>query len=357
MKFGTQRLLTLLMATYGCILVANLLYLASVTQLGTPTLESRQSMEGDAQNHKPIRRESKSKKMVSRNMQMTALISTYEQTICLKRMIQHLRSCPVIGAIHVNWFEATEPPPDEIEPTDSIQDDEWFTPVVYDRLPDKISYRFFPRDFPTEAVFSVDVDTYFSCDGLVLAFDTWRLHDNAVVGFHPRHLTSRGYDWWESFKAPFVRNTIFVTKGAILHKDVFHDYFDSDFDELRTQIDHYITGEDMLMSFVLASKRDSELFTVCLETSDHCNVECKENQVQSLHFRTSRSRSIVLSKLYDHFGDILKSEQGDGRLVWQSTRDTSYCRSNNDLKEAKPPCKFCEMNEVCPSSTYGRSRA
>jgi hypothetical protein len=259
----------------------------------------------------------------------------------------------VIGAIHVNWFEAKDPPPDEIEPVGSSLDGASFTPVVYDRLPDKISHRFFPRDFPTEAIFSVDVDTYFSCEGLNIAFDTWRSHDNAVVGFHPRYLTTRGYDWWQSFQAPFVRNTIFVTKGAILRKAMFDDYFDPEFDELRADIDEYITGEDMLMSFVLASKWGAELFTVCLEASHHCNVECKENKLESLHSRTSGFRSKVLLKLFDHFGNILESEQGDERMVWQTMRDKSYCRSNNDLEEAKPPCKFCETNEVCPSNTYG----
>jgi len=357
MKENSRRLLVLMTAIAGCFVLFNLIYLSREQSrvLSEHELDLQKRLE-ESTERIALMDEGQFRTSISPTRQMTALISTYEQPICLKRMVQHLRTCSVIGAIHVNWFESGIPPPDEIKPPVGGGASASFTPVVYDNLPDKISYRFFPRNFPTDAIFSVDVDTYFSCEGLSIALDTWRNHDNSAVGFHPRLLTNRGYDWWESFKYPFVRNTIFVTKGGIVHKDVFAEFFKSDYAELRAYVDEFITGEDMLMSFVLANKIEAEIFTVCLEVFQHCNVNCQENKVDSLYHRTSRSRATILKKLFDHFGNVFESEEGAERIVWQSDKDRSYCKSNNDLEGAKPPCKFCESNEVCPSNVYGRSK-
>ena len=284
--------------------------------------------------------------------ELTVVISSYKQPICLKRMVQHLRTChSVVEAIHVNWFESGDPPPDEFKrPPVSERE---FVPLVYDKLPDKISHRFFPREFPSNAIFSVDVDTYFSCEALEIALHAWQAHgDDAVVGFHPRALAPNGYDWWESFEPPFRRNTIFVTKGAITHKRVFEDFFRAEYADLRDLVDEAITGEDLLMSFILATRPDAKLFTICLEESHHCNVSCQQNKVHALFQRTSDLREKLLRVFFSRFGeDSLRHQSGHAGILWQSDspKDRNYCRSNNDLVSSKPPCKFCTFNEVCPS--------
>ena len=282
---------------------------------------------------------------------LTTVISSYKQPICLKRMVQHLRTChSVVEAIHVNWFESDDPPPNELWSSTAAQD---FVPLVYDKLPDKISHRFFPREFPSNAVFSVDVDTYFSCEALESALLAWQAHgEDAVVGFHPRALAPNGYDWWESFEPPFRRNTLFVTKGAITHKRVFGDFFRAEYADLRELVNDEITGEDLLMSFILATRPDAKLFTICLEESHHCNVSCQQNKVRTLFHRTSGARERLLRIFFGRFGeDSLRPQSGQAGIVWQSDdpKDRNYCRSNNDLIGSKPPCTFCNFNEVCPS--------
>lgn len=349
----TIKLVAVFLVAMGIVGCFNFLSLAGQTdEAGFSYSQSEESSDTEPE----FSRERDWMSAISSENQMTAVISTYQQPICLKRMIQHLRSCPVVGAIRVNWFEEDkEPPPDEIASSNSEEASSLVssasTPVIYDRLGNKISHRFYPRPFPTEAVFSVDVDTYYSCEALALAFDAWRSHGNsAVVGFHPRYLTPTGYHWATSFKSPFRRNTVFVTKGGIVHRSAFESFFKKEYADLRAFVDDRMTGEDMLMSFVLARDVEAEVFVVCLEIPHHCNVSCSQNKVGSLFSRTSDSRKILLAKLFKYFGSILRDDRGESGLFWQSESDHKYCKSNNDLVGAKPPCDFCKFNEVCPSS-------
>jgi hypothetical protein len=293
------------------------------------------------------------------NARMSAVITAYKQPICLKRMIQHLRTCDIVGEIRVNWFEEDVAPPKDYGGVDS--DGVSLAPVIYDELPDGISYRFQPRNFKHEAVFTVDVDTYYSCRALQGAYDLWAANEKKIaVGFHPRNLKLSGsYDWAESFYPPFRRNTLFITKGGITHRRIFETYFDNKYDELRRRVDKFITGEDMLMSFVLASNGVGTL-VLCLEMHDHCDVECAQNKVASLHTRTSDKRQELLLEYYRVFGNILKEEEGGGGVRWMSDSvDKSECRSNNNLigsgggdDAGRRKCLFCEKNEVCPSDVY-----
>jgi len=293
-------------------------------------------------------------------------------------MLQHLQTCDIVGEIRVNWFEDTVPPPNTARNANNA----YGAPVIYDVLPNGISYRFSPRDFAHDAVFTVDVDTYYSCRALTLAYSTWAATPepaNAAVGFHPRLLMrngpSPGYDWRTSFFPPFRRNTLFVTKGGVTHKGVFETYFNPKFAELRDMVDEAITAEDMLMSFVLAAEHQVNQITICLEVQDHCDVECAQNKVESLHHRTSNSRQSLLEEFYrffegppirdtyfevqdDHLSDhpSLLVEEQDAVMWIAPDGDKSQCRSNNNLigsgggdDKGRRKCLFCETNEVCPS--------
>ena len=130
--------------------------------------------------------------------------------------------------------------------------------------------------------------------------------------------------------------------------------------------DGYITGEDLLMSFVLRDKYRENLFvrTICLEEISHCNVECRQNQVETLFHRSSNYRQFLIAKYYDFFGldffdDKVEklSEHIPGTkpkittsIEWQNDNDRieGICKSNNDMIGSKPPCRFCGVNAVCP---------
>lgn len=155
---------------------------------------------------------------------MTVLISTFKQPKCLQRLVQHLQTCVSIDDnIRINWFE------DSPIPQSLVNNGQFEIPVTFDRLPNNLSNRFLPRDFHTEAVFSMDVGMLYSCEALQLTMDTWRNHSNhthIAIGFFPRHLPcDKYYTWDESHREPYKRNTLFITKGGLLHRDRFEDYF------------------------------------------------------------------------------------------------------------------------------------
>ena len=147
---------------------------------------------------------------------MTVVITTYKQPICLERMILLLRSCPIIAEIRVNWFVQDQEPTTFNEITTNHR-----IPVIFDKYPDKLSYRFHPRNFTTDAVFSVDVDSFYSCQSLTMLFDAWKQNKRSAVGFHGRYLTYDGYAWEHSFEDQYEYNTLFITKGGITHRNMF----------------------------------------------------------------------------------------------------------------------------------------
>ena len=91
---------------------------------------------------------------------LTVLISTFKLPECLHRLVNYLQSCDsVVEQIRVNWFE------DSPIPQSLTNNTNFAVPVLFDDLPNKLSYRFLPRDFATDAVFSMDVDMHYDCEG------------------------------------------------------------------------------------------------------------------------------------------------------------------------------------------------
>ena len=81
---------------------------------------------------------------------LTVVITSYKQPICLERMIALMKDCPIVQEIRVNWFEEHDP----IlygEYRSNNDTTTTTTPVIFDKYPNKISYRFHPRNFATEA--------------------------------------------------------------------------------------------------------------------------------------------------------------------------------------------------------------
>lgn len=217
--------------------------------------------------------------------QMSVLITTYKQHECLDRQIAHL-DCPVVGEIRVNWFTKDQPPYD------------LYPDVTFDLLQDRFSHRFKPRDFKFPAVFNVDVDTLYSCRAL--AFVLFHFSNSTAAGFHPRRVTPTGYGWDSSYNAPYLRNTLFVTKGGVIPSFVFERFWQ--YSDMRALVDEQITAEDILMSFVLAEE-GVKTAMVCIEPQDQCSANCTNSNTKSLGQRTRGARSGLISQFYEHFGN------------------------------------------------------
>lgn len=254
------------------------------------------------------------------NASITVVISTWKQPTCLEQQLAVWRTCPVVHTIHVNAFKGDN----SVTVVKRALLRTSGNPVVFDSKPNRLTERFSlpPGGFPTDAVMTVDVDTFFSCKVLSTAFELWKNSPNtrtAVVGFSPRNITKphcrttfkqhvchmgEASNWDSSYYAPYVHNTLFVTKGAITHQDVYALFSGPKYALFRQKCDAAITGEDFLMSFVLALEFGSKLWMKPLfaPESESCDVDC-ELAKHSLGVRSSSRRPKLLRFLYDSLGD------------------------------------------------------
>jgi hypothetical protein len=286
---------------------------------------------------------------------MTVVISSYKQPFCLERQILLLRSCSIVEEIRVNWFEEEEPILyNEFNVNHPI-------PVIFDKYPDKLSYRFYPRDFRTDGVFSVDADVFYSCESLAKTFRIWKENENAAVGYHGRFIkkTRNGgmYQFPASYRKPdFKHNTIFVTKGGITHKSAFDEFFKAEYKDLRDLVDKYTTAEDILMSFLLEIKKTKILF-ICAEEHSTCQVQCKQNKLKNLNVRTASHRTELFAEFFTFFGkdnvfNVVDLKRGYDSVIWEHGKPEEHCYSyDSNEYDNTPHCvHFCTRNLICPSS-------
>ena len=278
---------------------------------------------------------------VARTSKLTVLISTYNQTGCLERLVRHLQRCSVVDSIHINWFQDRR-----IIPQSLANNSHFNIPVIFDLLPNNISHRFLPRDFRTDAVFNMDVDMSYSCEALQLSMYTWLNQTNqtyTAVGFFPRHLPSdkKYYKFDESHHEPYNRNTIFITKGGLIHKDRFDDFFHSSLKPFLNHVDDHITAEDMLMSFVLASTKVKTI-SLCVPRSYWCNMICtsqhESGRYDTLNERSGGYRSHLMTSFRDYFGNISTDERYNP-IIWHGgtygdgcNTEFNFCRHHEWMR-------------------------
>ena len=317
--------------------------------------------------------------------QMTIFISVFRQPKCLRQMIQYFRTCPVVAQVRINWFEDSVAPnvsATYFDPPNTTTKST-LAPFVFDILPNKLSHRFYPRkDILTEATFHVDVDTLYTCQALQFAMDSWQrlaleiasaeengnkdhhLQQQALeqlaVGFHPRHLTlERHYRFESSFQHPFTYNTIFVTKGAIVHRKILEYYFDTPFIDYRNKVDQYLTAEDMLMSFVLASHH-VKTEALCIDPYDSCGLLCAQGKQGTLASRTADARERLLKEYWSGLAgndtSFLPIREQASNMTWSNATIQSWNHrcystppSRHSISLANPTCKhICQTSTVCP---------
>jgi hypothetical protein len=274
-------------------------------------------------------------KVTSDINKLTVLISTYNQTACLERLVKHLQTCSVVDEIRINWFQDS-PIPQSLS-NNNNNSSHFAIPVIFDILPNKISHRFLPRPrrFSTDAIFNMDVDMAFSCDALQLVMETWSNQANqthTAVGFFPRHLPAdKYYKFDESHHEPYTRNTLFITKGGLIHKDRLEDFFHPSLQPFINHVDEHITAEDMLMSFVMASKQ-VKMITLCVPRSYWCNIHCMStaSKYEKLNDRSGRHRGHLMALFRDYFGYI-STDEGNNPMIWHGENNTYGDDCNTEL--------------------------
>ena len=128
------------------------------------------------------------------SLKATVLISTYKRPECLRLQILAWIGCSAVAQIRVNWFQSVTPPGLAALLGHEFALQVPHGKVVFDKLPNKISHRFLPREFPTAAIFHSDDDVFYSCSLLESALTIWHgAGTSAVVGFNGRLIPTWGH--------------------------------------------------------------------------------------------------------------------------------------------------------------------
>lgn len=286
----------------------------------------------------------------------TIVVNTYRRDSCLQRVVAHWRQCAGASEVRVSWSDVERDPPRW------ALDDTARTPAGYAidvHRENKLTNRFHPLGdagdgFQTDAVFSVDDDLLYDCDLVDEAFEIWKRNGGVrMVGFAPRMLHTDGYVWSDPYRGAKRKNTLFVTKGAFVHRDAYAAFFGTETAALRDLVDARLTAEDILMSIVFASTYEQAPLHVHAAHAQVQKLCCRANEVVRLDtrgqarkeqghncllsrpwyerwrlwelglgFRSSFSRGPILEKALRHFGtrtlDFVTSES----LETPSTSET-----------------------------------
>ena len=286
---------------------------------------------------------------------ITVVVSSYKSDLaCLKQQIQNFQQCDIVHSIRLNRFDG-----------DTTFDQAWVksvsdpdVPVIVDDYGDKLTNRFHPRDFMTRAVFSVDVDTMYSCAALHAAFFEWVKHPFSAVGFHPRFLEKgKAENWDQSYSSPYKRNMLLVTKGALQHRRMFSRFFEPRYAALRQLVDKKMTGEDFLMGFVQALEGDPVVRMVCLGDKEACHTAMCHKGAKSLFSRTSSHRTEVLLSLFKVLGNPLRTttgrKGGKGPVCLSKPRDpTNYglCYASKAIAQLVPGVSALTVGDGIPTT-------
>merc|ERR1712187_735239 len=135
------------------------------------------------------------------NANYTISINTFQRPDNLEKVIRHWLTCKP-KQIRVTWMEGDAAIPDFLRAAEENGT------VVLDREDDKLTNRFKPHTFVTDAIFPVDDDVYYGCTAMTTAFHVWSQNPLQPVGFAPRYLScTRTHLFSKSRRCTYVANS------------------------------------------------------------------------------------------------------------------------------------------------------
>jgi hypothetical protein len=278
--------------------------------------------------------------------QYTVVVSSYNRREALLHgILPHWHTCPHIRDVHVVWHNTGRP-----------FDDERAAGAAFPKLTlrahpeNRLTRRFEPPPrLRTDAVFSADDDLGIDCRLMTAAFQLWCLREAAnassLVGFEPRLFdfvsqnasTGLGYSWDASCAGNCTYNTLWASKGAFLHRRWYDAFSSPPYEPLRAAVDASITGEDMLMSAVLAAHRVPAVAVHAgpdLEEAFAMPAAAQLHKHASLGHRTHGKRAGIRQRIAQAFA---------GQLEMLPTSDWYLVAASGQLSRQSKPCASQKM--------------
>lgn len=233
----------------------------------------------------------------------TVVLNTFRRNACLQMAFEHWASCNAVVQIRVSWSDVERRPPLWLRARATAEPER----VVIDTYKyNRLSNRFRPlASVPTDALFSVDDDLYYSCELMAEAHEEWRrrrAHAAArgkgapMVGFAARLLRDGPYDWPQPYRKPFVKNTLFVTKGAFLSRDDLDLFWRPEYSPIVRHVDEHTTAEDISMSVIFAALRRVPPVHVGMARGQLTELCCSASTVFSEGIAAVKPRSAAKRK-------------------------------------------------------------
>jgi hypothetical protein len=221
---------------------------------------------------------------------ITVVIQTFRRNECLERAVRHWRSCKIVKEIAVSWGDSKNKPSPFLKGCSVF-----FTE-------DRLSARFSPQVFATDALFIVDDDVVYPCNDLKRVYDVWLNRQDDMVGFVVRHVPKcQGYQWNRHYFDKKY-NLMLATKGALLHSSYYRlisSNSDPDIVAARNFTDSLVNSDDLLVAFVFARARHGEGL-VPVQPSRIFDLECGEG-ISSSNVHIAK-REKTFARLSEIFG-------------------------------------------------------
>jgi len=182
----------------------------------------------------------------------TLMLNSFHRPDLMRESIRHYSRCTaIVHQIRVVWCEDGDPPPSTIGGKG--------VDIIYDVMNGtSLNNRFVPVEgLETEAVMSMDDDIYVPCRDLSKAFEVWKAHKRALVGYFPRlHRLDEDceYEYYLGTKTYTEgRYSMMLTKAALLHRDYLTVYSNAMPQGIRDYVDTKHNCEDIAMQLLIAN--------------------------------------------------------------------------------------------------------
>jgi len=178
----------------------------------------------------------------------------------------------------------------------------------------------------------VDDDCSYSCSAMAAAFKLYsdsNTPETEMVGFAPRKVHPDGGYWQAEAFHMLVYNTLFVTKGAFLHKRWFEIYWRDEHAEMRWLVDKNITAEDLLFSSIFAKEARKSPTAMQIKYKDRFTYGCGDGS--SLAYAKgvlspNQRRKLLVNYFFADLGHCPKLHCKCDRTLGDSS---SYCLCND----------------------------
>lgn len=254
---------------------------------------------------------------------LTIVVNTYRREACLRRVVTHYHTCRVTQ-IRVVWNQPKHELPEWLQNVTKLYArSKRIVADINDE--NRLTNRFRPRPFPTEAVFSVDDDLMWSCRIIRAAFRVWQAEPDRMVGFSARYIdpldpmsearlpprsrasgglmlnTQLKY-WCSSYWPMGIANIVLATKGGILRGSWYSAYFSDELASLREMIDANRTAEDVLMAMVHVRATGTPPVLLTTRSVDWLQkLDCGPRSASLTNDDTKHTRGTAIASLQQYF--------------------------------------------------------